>query len=1773
MGEQLFTWTTLPNGGRRGAVIKSTKRGAPVKYKPGTLLLSVHMAPRLTPGTQTSLGAFSDLMSADGTSGWPDRLAGLKFRVETSSGQNPSRHVDVAVPAGVLEPALWTTLFSPNTLVRPFADEPPIDPVRVVSYRVAPVADLIKGQYKAVAKAPTLFYKRPSIDKLVSVSPALGAIAATNILKSFSSTAVPPVTKRIPPDSITKMRLKVKTSAAVASFDRFHQAFPTIFDADPELPVLDFHTAVSSLANYPALLRKLGLVIDIEIPETLVADMTRIRVVPLWPAGTTPSVGHGSGVTSEDKSPWTRFTLDWDRHALPFLPAPRVKAPQILDGEMIVRTPPLSKTAPISVLGFDVDMAAAKLKSLSQDALVSLNPLPVSGPNQRDEATTPAAANVAEFAPRATTSGLPTLRTIGPSLFLNNAQAVLKAALLRTSALNALLGNPDDGRAIVLDAEDVRQGWRIDVWDDNSRTWHQLCAREGEYRIGDSVLTWSGGAAKLVDEGWVEEGAVMEYGNAAKDKGTSDVKVHEQMFNWDGWSLVVSRPGKPILDGVDAEGHTRFPADDGTVTDGKGTYKVGQYVDPKFPLAASFGVPRGTLPMLRFGTAYRFRVRAVDLAGNSNPFKSTDNDFGRPGVTPAVVHRRYEPVPPPVNLPKTPMGPGESVNEIVLRSTDGGMAGPSERHVVPPRVAQTLAEQHGGFDKLVVKTVNGKKVTMASVDPAAYSVIKEHEGDLPVLGPASAIPSVPYLPEVIARGATFRGFPGLPPVPRRADKKAGSASPLVFSNTFISNGTGSVSLTVTRVAWEGVEWYDPKPFVLRVTGIEAIDIRVAKHAKPAAPSWDEATRTLTVQLPKAEKITVELSSYVDRASDLDHMAIVDLGRSGLSAKSAMRAEIDRTTAVGANWMVTPSQKLVLTHAVEKPLLVPDAIFYPNRDPGATWAGLTTNHTLKVHGKSTRRIEVIGRWTEYIDDPTRLESALAATYMVPEVGVEFEGFDTYSQWGGTQGTVAADTTNVKHGTSGVKMTATLATPAYAQKTSGFSVKLEASDFPLRLWVFCHDAPEIALPVIQLRLGINGTRKMVWNGARVTDLSQGWNCLLIESTIGTDLGEWTAYNGGSWNDTFDYIGLQVMTTNSSGSTASVTWDSLMKMGKGTAAGACICFDDGDVDVYTKQFPYMQSKGLLGTAYVVPTIIGESGKLTLEQLHEIYEAGWDVANHSYTHPPFDLGISPDVAVPEFTNCRDWLISNGFTRTPSCMTYPVATPTLAVREALVAAGMVLALHGKAHNFTEVLPFPDPAQIDSFGCSTSNSLARAKAQLDKAIRCGSVASFTFHNLDSEGQWTTAEFQEFIDYVVDSGVRCHRISDFETFNPSRDSSNSATPPVFEYPVEPRHVFSVDVELGDTSAINNIDSKRTRHHFGDTKRRKVKYHAVATSRFRDYFATSDADPATRFSVAGKEYESDIPASARPVAPVVAYCIPSFQHVDSSDTKQRLGGVRIYLERPWFSSGEGERLGVVFLEPTYLAGAWSNSTDFKAVRPWVSEWGHDPIWTSGVLPSDLVRSSSFPGATIDAGCILAENPSGPVVSVASFPVEFDNELNLWFADVRLNVGSAYMPFVRLSVCRWQPWAISWLNNSQVVMCDFIQQVPDRRFSVSYTPSSTSATVSLSGPTYASGSADKEGAALSARWAFAVVERRSGTRDFDWEAVPGNYEAQLTRPVPWYVAFPEGLIRGSIPLPTREAGYEYRIQVREYEHHSAAEHSQATASRLVFVDTLPLWGGARL
>lgn len=271
--------------------------------------------------------------------------------------------------------------------------------------------------------------------------------------------------------------------------------------------------------------------------------------------------------------------------------------------------------------------------------------------------------------------------------------------------------------------------------------------------------------------------------------------------------------------------------------------------------------------------------------------------------------------------------------------------------------------------------------------------------------------------------------------------------------------------------------------------------------------------------------------------------------------------------------------------------------------------------------------------------------------------------------------------------------------------------------------------------------------------------------------------------------------------------------------------------------------------------------------------------------------------------------------------------------------------------------------------------------------------------------------------------------------------------------EPRRSVagSVAIDLTDTGSL----PFEAIHEVGDTKRRIITYRPVATTRFREYFiGLEDGDDA--LVRAGEPVVVDIPSARRPEPPRIHSVIPLLRHTRSVSNGQLTStrsctGFRIYLKRPWFTSGEGERLGV---SVATTAEFGDNLAKFDALRDLVSRWGSDPYETSApgsaphLLPEMILNAKERQDSAQ-----IPDNPEGSLGhTVVGLEVNFEAERDLWFADLELDLKSsklnlARLPMLRLALVRFQPGTLEFSPEcSTLVHTDFVTLLPSRTLNVS-------------------------------------------------------------------------------------------------------------------------------
>jgi hypothetical protein len=366
---------------------------------------------------------------------------------------------------------------------------------------------------------------------------------------------------------------------------------------------------------------------------------------------------------------------------------------------------------------------------------------------------------------------------------------------------------------------------------------------------------------------------------------------------------------------------------------------------------------------------------------------------------------------------------------------------------------------------------------------------------------------------------------------------------------------------------------------------------------------------------------------------------------------------------------------------------------------------------------------------------------------------------------------------------------------------------------------------------------------------------------------------------------------------------------------------------------------------------------------------------------------------------------------------------------------------------------------------------------------------------------------------------------------------------------------------------------------DTRYHRIAYTARSTSRFREYF-DQDLD----FTRTGDPVLVDVPASARPAAPLINYVVPTFgwQRQTQSNVKRSVrfgGGLRVYLDRPWFSSGDGELLGVVLYD--------SRNGAFAGREAWgrfITQWGADPIWTSPALPK-LPAQHNLSNFTASEYNLSLPGQAPGRVSVVGYPVAFDYDSQKWFADLTVNTNSeAYTPFVRLALVRYQPFALPDAKLSAVVLADFSQLAPERSAVLTadpYHPRRLRLTVSgpaPAGPPPTIAGAKPTDPVSAPTQVIVTLQRRHPaiSTDVGWQDAPTS-AVTIT---PSSIVDPSGLVRwtGTLTLAGSPKPGLFRVLVREYEYLSANyvepirnERGQAVRSeppkRLIYAEAIAI------
>lgn len=202
-----------------------------------------------------------------------------------------------------------------------------------------------------------------------------------------------------------------------------------------------------------------------------------------------------------------------------------------------------------------------------------------------------------------------------------------------------------------------------------------------------------------------------------------------------------------------------------------------------------------------------------------------------------------------------------------------------------------------------------------------------------------------------------------------------------------------------------------------------------------------------------------------------------------------------------------------------------------------------------------------------------------------------------------------------------------------------------------------------------------------------------------------------------------------------------------------------------------------------------------------------------------------------------------------------------------------------------------------------------------------------------------------------------------------------------------------------------------------------------------------------------------------------------------------------------------------------------------------------------------------------------PGAAVAGVAPHEVAYDTTRQLWYADLQIDPGAPYFPFIRLALARYQAHALPGCELSPVVLADFIQLAPGRTASVTWSLLDPQAlSFSVTGPSYTNAVAGSSGSGTSTVYASVQEYNPDFTGDLAWVDVPSLPPSALTAAAAGGNAF---TWTGALRLPANRLLNRYRLVLREVEQYTAdagdirppGSVTGAPGQWTVYVDTIPL------
>lgn len=210
----------------------------------------------------------------------------------------------------------------------------------------------------------------------------------------------------------------------------------------------------------------------------------------------------------------------------------------------------------------------------------------------------------------------------------------------------------------------------------------------------------------------------------------------------------------------------------------------------------------------------------------------------------------------------------------------------------------------------------------------------------------------------------------------------------------------------------------------------------------------------------------------------------------------------------------------------------------------------------------------------------------------------------------------------------------------------------------------------------------------------------------------------------------------------------FDDLFLVPRPETGKVMIQFDDAHETDYTEALPLLEAHDIPAVTFVNPNYIdrGEvagDSRLSVEQTHELHEAGWTIANHTYSHPRLPE-LDPEEQEAEIRDGKQWLLDHGFETGARYFAYPFGEHDETTLELVDEYHEIGWAGGRpAQGYVA-----NPLLASRIG---EPSADRAKEALQWTAEFNGITGLFYHRLEGEMLADFAEMVEMVAALAEAG--------------------------------------------------------------------------------------------------------------------------------------------------------------------------------------------------------------------------------------------------------------------------------------------------------------------------------------------------------------------------------------------------------------------------------------